>query len=136
MEQAEKRKQLNDQWAIAIEEEVGDLISKLSPNQEVFTFTKSGQLKMGFSPRWEVILREVKQVSALRLKVKSRISNNQLRQKSNRKSYQKPYVQCSVNFMYTQAPESDFLYPIVGFIASAYIKLTEHCTLRPQHSLT
>ena len=74
MEQAEKRKQLNDQWANAIEEEVGDLISRLSPNQEVFTFTKSGQLKMGFSPRWEVILREVKQVSALRLKVNTRLS--------------------------------------------------------------
>ena len=47
--------------------------SQISQNEEVFTFAKNGQLKMGFSPRWEVILREVKQVAALNLRVSSTV---------------------------------------------------------------
>ena len=69
LEQQEKRKKLNEKWLTAIEDEVAELISQISQNEEVFTFAKNGQLKMGFSPRWEVILREVKQVAALNLRV-------------------------------------------------------------------
>ena len=73
LEQQDKRKKLNEQWLTAIEDEVADLIAQIGSNREVFTFDRNGQLTMGFSSRWEVILREVKQISALNLKVTSTV---------------------------------------------------------------
>ena len=76
LEQQEKRKKLNNKCFSSIEAEVADLISQIGSNQEVFTFHRKGQLVMGFSPRWEVILREVKQVSTFNLKVSSTVGAN------------------------------------------------------------
>ena len=72
-QQQEKRKELFNTWQQQVEDEVGELVLEIDKDQEVFSFNTSGKLRLSFSTRWEILLREVRQVSALGLNVSSRI---------------------------------------------------------------
>ena len=64
-------------WHESTEDEIDDLIFEIDQKQQVFQFDeKNGKLNLGFSLRWETLLEEVKQVSALGLPVSSKIQKN------------------------------------------------------------
>jgi len=60
LKEQENRSQLFSQWLEVVEDELDDLIFEIDQKQQVFHFDQSsGKLKLGFSLRWETLLREV-----------------------------------------------------------------------------
>ena len=65
------------QWVESVEDELTDLMFEIDQKQQVFQFNKStGKLELGFSLRWESLLREVRQVGALGLPIPSQIQKS------------------------------------------------------------
>lgn len=80
LKEQENRTKLFSQWLEDVEDELDDLIFEIDQKQQVFNFDESsGKLKLGFSLRWETLLREVKQVSALGLPMSSKVQKNCLK---------------------------------------------------------
>ena len=77
LKEQENGKSLMSRWHESTEDEIDDLIFEIDQKQQVFQFDqKNGRLNLGFSLRWETLLEEVKQVSALGLPVSSKIQKN------------------------------------------------------------
>ena len=77
LKEQENGKSLMSRWHESTEDEIDDLIFEIDQKQQVFQFDeKNGKLNLGFSLRWETLLEEVKQVSALGLPVSSKIQKN------------------------------------------------------------